>query len=181
MLAKHFFCTLACFLCGYSAQMSAQSTPARADNTSPKTASAISALSATGAQSSATTQVIRYDGVLKGQPSSTGIAVIFSVYGSDDSTHPLWQETQNVQPGQDGRYTAFIGASNSGGLPSFILDATEPQWLGVRVNGEANEQKTLLVRALYSGKALPASMPTAAKSIGSSNSLLLVQSKTRVV
>ena len=51
------------------------------------------------------------------------------------------------RPDQDGRYTAFLGASNSGGLPSFILNATEPQWLGVRVAGEDNEQRTLLVRA----------------------------------
>ena len=59
--------------------------------------------------------MIRYDGVLKRQPSSTSVAVVFSIYGSHDQKNPLWQETQNIQPEQDGRYTVFLGALVSGG------------------------------------------------------------------
>jgi hypothetical protein len=172
MPAKHFFFTLACFVWGYSAQMSAQSTAAHADNTPQTTANAISELPAAGSDSFAQPRVIRYDGVLKRQPSSTTVAVVFSIYGSGDSKNPLWQETQNIRPGQDGRYTVFLGALVSGGLPSFVLDATEPRWLGVRVSGEDNEQRTLLVRPFYDSKAPTGSVPTAAKAIGSSNSLL---------
>jgi len=157
---------------GYSAQLSAQSTAAHADNTLQTTANAIPELPTAGSDSLAQPRVIRYDGVLKRQPSSTGVAVVFSIYGSGDQENPLWQETQNIRPGQDGRYTAFLGASRSGGLPAFVLDATEQRWLSVRVSGEDNEQKALLVRVFYDGKALPGSAPTAAKSIGNSNSLL---------
>ncbi len=173
MLAKHFFCTLACFLCGYSAQMSAQSTATYADN-SPQTANAIST---SGSESFVQPRMIRYDGVLKRQSSSTGVAVVFSIYGSGDPKNPLWQETQNVRPGQDGRYTAFLGASHSSGFPAFLLDATEPRWLGVRISGEDNEQRTLLSTTLYEGQALTGSVPTAAKAIGSS-STLPVQNKS---
>ena len=51
MPAKHFFFTLACFVWGYSAQMSAQSTAAHADNTPQTTANAISELPAAGSDS----------------------------------------------------------------------------------------------------------------------------------
>jgi hypothetical protein len=172
MPAKHFFFTLACFVWGYSAQLSAQSTAAHADNTPQTTANAISELPAAGSDSFAQPRMIRYDGVLKRQPSSTGVVVVFSIYGSDDPKNPLWQETQNIWPEQDGRYTVFLGALPSGGLPSFLLDATEPRWLGVRVSGEDNEQTTLLVRPFYDSKALTDTVPAAAKAIGSSNSLL---------
>ena len=118
--------------------------------------------------------MIRYDGVLKAKPSSTGVAVIFSIYGSGDPTNPLWQETQNVQPDQDGRYTAFLGAAGSGGLPSIVLAATEPQWLGVRVNGENNEQRTLLAKASFVGKSSTGSLLDSAKA----NSLPLQQKST---
>jgi hypothetical protein len=172
MPAKHFFFTLASFVWGYSAQLSAQSTAAHADNTPQTTANAISELPAAGSDSFAQPRMIRYDGVLKRQPSSTGVVVGFSIYGSDDPKNPLWQETQNIRPEQDGRYTVFLGALPSGGLPSFLLDATEPRWLGVRVSGEDNEQRTLLVRPFYDSKALTDTVPAAAKAIGSSNSLL---------
>jgi hypothetical protein len=170
MLAKHFFCTLACFLCGYSAHLSAQSTAAHADNT-PQTANAISESLTAGSDSFVQPRVIQYDGVLKRQSSSTGVAVVFSIYGSGDPKNPLWQETQNIRPGQDGRYTAFLGVSRSSGLPAFLLDATEPRWLGVRIGGEDNEQRTLLDKTFYEGNALTGSGPTAAKAIGSPRSL----------
>ena len=172
MPAKHFFFTLACFMWGYSAQVSAQSTAANADNTPQTTANAISELPAAGSASFVQPRVVRYDGVLQRQPSSTAVAIVFSIYGSGDSKNPLWQETQNIRPEQDGRYTAFLGALPSGGLPSFLLDATEPRWLGVRVGAENNEQRTLLDKTFYEGKAPTGSVPTAAKAIGSSNSLL---------
>ncbi|HEY2168496.1 MAG TPA: hypothetical protein VGJ30_02645 [Candidatus Angelobacter sp.] len=63
-------------------------------------------------------------------------------------------------------------------MPSFVFDATEPRWLGVRVASEDNEQRTLVVRALYDGKALTGSVPVAAKAIGSSNSQLVQQKST---
>jgi hypothetical protein len=178
MLVKHFFFTLTCFACGYSAQLFAQSTPSHADNTSQTAANAIFVLPIAGSNSFVTPRVIRYDGILKRQPSSTGVAVVFSVYGSGDSTKPLWQETQSVQPEQDGRYTAFLGVTGSSELPSFILTATGPQWLGVRVAGENNEQRTLLTKTPFVGKASAGSVPTPGKVIGNSNSLPVQQKTT---
>ncbi|HEY2914031.1 MAG TPA: hypothetical protein VGK21_11775, partial [Candidatus Angelobacter sp.] len=153
--------------------MYAQST--HANSTSKTTSNTVFETPAAGADSSADPRVIRYDGVLKGQPSSTGVAVIFSIYGSGDSTNPLWQETQTVQPGQDGRYTVFLGASASGGLPSLVFAESQPRWLGVRVAGEDNEQRTLVVTILNDGKALTGSVASAAKAIENSSPTLIQQ------
>lgn len=178
MPAKKFLFTFVCFACGYSAQMCAQSAAAHAGSTSRTTTNAILQSPTASADSFANPRVIRYDGVLKGQPSLTGVTVVFSVYSSGDSTNPLWQETQNVRPGQDGHYTAFLGASASGGLSSLVFAESQPRWLGVRVAGEDNEQRTPLVRALYDRKALNSSVPTVAKTIGNSNSSLIQQTGT---
>jgi hypothetical protein len=174
MPAKNFFIVFVCFAYVCSAPLYAQSS--HANNTSKTTNNTVVETPVAGADSFVNPRVIPYAGFLKGQPSSTGVAVVFSVYGSANSTNPLWQETQNVQTDQDGRYTAFLGASHSGGLPSLILNATEPQWLGVRVAAEGNEQRALLVRAFSYG-GTHGIVPIVAKTTGGSN-LLLVQNNS---
>src|ERR1043165_129942 len=144
MPAKTYLFIFVCLACGYSAQLCAQSTATHAGNTSRTTANAIFQSPIATPDSFANPIVIRYDGVLKAQPSSIPVAIIFSIYGSGDSTNPLWRETQTAQPNQEGRYTAFLGASGSGGLPSLLFAASQPLWLGVRVAGEGNEQRTLV-------------------------------------
>lgn len=162
MPAKNFLFAFACFAFGYSAQVCAQSTATRAGN-KPQ---AILQSPTAGSDFSASPKVIRYDGLLKAQPSSTTVPVVFSVYSSSDSTSPLWQETQNVQPGQDGRYTALLGVSGSGGLPSLVFSDSHPRWLGVRVVGEANEQRTLVVTTSNGSRALTGSVAGAATTTG---------------
>jgi hypothetical protein len=174
MPAKNFFIVFVCFAYVCSAPLYAQSS--HANNTSKTTNNTVVETPVAGADSFVNPRVIPYAGFLKGQPSSTGVAVVFSVYGSANSTNPLWQETQNVQTDQDGRYTAFLGASHSGGLPSLILNATEPQWLGVRVAAEGNEQRAPLVRAFSYG-GTHGIVPTVAKTTGGLN-LLLVQNNS---
>jgi hypothetical protein len=173
MPAKTYLFIFVCLACGYSAQLCAQSTATHAGNTSRTTANAIFQSPIATPDSFANPIVIRYDGVLKAQPSSTTVPVIFSVYSSHDSTSPLWQETQTVQPGQDGRYTAFLGASGSGGLPSLVFTESQPRWLGVRVAGESNEQRTLVVTTSNGSKALTGSVAT-----GNPPSTLIQQKST---
>jgi hypothetical protein len=174
MPAKNFFIVFVCFAYVCSAPLYAQSS--HANNTSKTTNNTVVETPVAGADSFVNPRVIPYAGFLKRQPSSTGVAVVFSVYGSANSTNPLWQETQNVQTDQDGRYTAFLGASHSGGLPSLIINATEPQWLGVRVAAEGNEQRAPLVRAFSYG-GTHGIVPTVAKTTGGLN-LLLVQNNS---
>jgi hypothetical protein len=163
MPAKNFFFAFVCFIYVCSAQLYAQST--HANSTSKTTSNTVFETPAAGADSS-NPRVIRYDGVLKRQPSSTGVTVIFSIYSSGDSANPLWQETQIVQPGQDGRYTVFLGASASGGLPFFVFAESQPRWLGIRVTGEDNEQRTLVVTTLNYHKASTGSVAGAAIATG---------------
>lgn len=179
MPAKKILFTLVCFACGYSAQMCAQSTATHAGSTSRTTANAILQSPTASANSFTNPRVIRYDGVLKGQPSSTGIAIVFSIYGSNDSTSPLWQETQTVQPGQDGRYTIFLGASALGGLPSFVFAESQPRWLSVRVAGAGNEQRTLVVTTLNAPKASTGSVAGAASTTGNPTPTLIQKSSVQ--
>jgi hypothetical protein len=88
--------------------------------------------------------LIRYEGILKGKASSAEIALTFSIYSNVDTTNPLWQEVQNVRPDADGHYTVLLGITDPSGVPASILSAPKPQWLGIRVTGQADEQKTLL-------------------------------------
>src|ERR1051325_10776196 len=115
MPAKNLLFAFVCFAYGWSAPLYAQVT--HATSASKTTTKATLEMPASGANSAANPRLIRYDGILKDQPSSAAVAIIFSVYASGDSAKPLWQETQNIQPDQDGRYTAFLGASDPGGLP----------------------------------------------------------------
>lgn len=170
MSAKHFFLKLACLACGCCAQLCAQSIAPHADNSPQAAANAIFKLPVADPSSVVKPHVIRYDGVLNRQPSSAGIAMVFSIY-SGDAVNPFWQEIQIVHPDQNGRYTVFLGALSSSGLPSAVLAATESQWLGARVEGEDQEQRTLLARTFYDGKASTGSVPTAAKATGGSSSL----------
>jgi hypothetical protein len=174
MPAKNFFFIFVCFAYVCSEPLYAQSS--HATNTSKTTNNSVVETPVAGAESFVNPQVIPYAGFLKGQPSSTSVAVIFSVYGSPNSTNPLWQETQNVLADQNGSYTAILGASHSGGLPASILNATEPQWLGVRVAGEGSEQRAPLVRPFSYG-GTHGIVPTVAKTTGGSN-LLLVQNNS---
>lgn len=175
MPAKNLLFIFVCFACGYSAQLCAQSTVTHADNASRTTTNAIFQSPTASADFSASPKVIRYDGVLKAQASSTTVVVIFSLYSSSDSTSPLWQETQTVQPGQDGRYTAFLGVSGSSGLPSFA--ESQPRWLGVRVAGEDNEQRTLVVTTSNGSRALTGSV-AAATTTGNPPPTLIQQKST---
>ncbi len=175
MPAKTFLFIFVCFACGYSAQLCAQSTGAHAGNTSHATANAILQSPIASTDFLPSPRVIRYDGVLQGQPSSTSVAIVFSIYGSSDSTDPLWQETRIFQPGQDGRYTAFLGASGSAGLPSIVFTQAEPRWLGVRVAGEENEQRMLVVTTTNDRKAVTGVAASNTKAIESPNASLIQQ------
>ncbi|HEX3153039.1 MAG TPA: hypothetical protein VHV32_00355, partial [Candidatus Angelobacter sp.] len=175
MPAKNFFFVFVCFAYLCSAPLYAQS--AHASNTSKTTNNAVVETPVAGADAFVNPRVIPYVGFLKSQPSSTGVAVVFSVYGSANSANPLWQETQNVQADQDGRYTAFLGASHSGGLPSLIFNATEQQWLGVRVAGDSDEQRAPLVRASSYG-GTHGIVPIVAKTVGGSNLLPVQKERT---
>jgi hypothetical protein len=82
---------------------------------------------------------------------ATGIT--FALYAEQTGGAPLWSETQNVQAGPDGRYSVLLGAAKSEGLPADLFTAEQAHWVGVSVEGQAEQPRILLVSAPYALKA----------------------------
>ncbi len=115
----------------------------------------------TSAQQAATTSVptlIRYSGTLKdGQgaalASSTAVGVTFAIYKQQDGGAPIWIETQNVTPDAGGNYSVLLGSTTATGLPGDLFAQEEQRWLGVQVQGQAEQARVLLVSVPYAFKA----------------------------
>jgi hypothetical protein len=113
------------------------------------------------AQQTATTSVpnlIRYSGTLKdaqgaAPSSSTAVGVTFSVYKQQDGGASVWMETQNVTPDSSGQYNVILGSTTTTGLPDDLFSQQEQRWLGVQVQGEAEQARVLLVSVPYAFKA----------------------------
>jgi hypothetical protein len=113
------------------------------------------------AQQTATTSVpnlIRYSGTLKDAqgaalPSSTAVGVSFSIYKQQDGGASVWMETQNVTPDSNGQYNVILGSTTATGLPDDLFSQQEQRWLGVQVQGEAEQARVLLVSVPYAFKA----------------------------
>jgi hypothetical protein len=112
------------------------------------------------AQQAATTTVpnlVRYGGVLKdaqGAPlSSTTVGITFAIYKQQDGGAPVWMETQSVATDAGGNYSALLGSTTANGLPGDLFSQEEQRWLGVQVQGQAEQSRVLLVSVPYAFKA----------------------------
>ena len=142
-------------------------------------------VSVTSAQQTATTAVpslIRYSGTLKDAQgavvsSSTAVGVMFAIYKQEDGGAPVWQETQNVTPDANGQYSVVLGSTTATGLPDDLFSQQEQRWLGVYVQGQAEQPRVLLVSVPYAFKAheaetlggLPPSAFVKAETVDASN------------
>jgi hypothetical protein len=105
---------------------------------------------------SALPRLVRFSGTAKdtGGNSVTGVTgITFALYAEQTGGAPLWSETQSVQAGPDGRYTVLLGAAKSEGLPADLFTAEQAHWVGVSVDGQAEQPRILLVSAPYALKA----------------------------
>ena len=118
-------------------------------------------ISICSAQQTATTSVpnlIRYSGTLRdvqgaALSSSTAVGVTFSIYKQQDGGAAVWMETQNVTPDSTGQYNVILGSTTATGLPDGLFSQQEQRWLGVQVQGEAEQARVLLVSVPYAFKA----------------------------
>jgi trimeric autotransporter adhesin len=103
--------------------------------------------------------LVNFSGVLadvNGKPLTGAVGVTFSLYKEQQGGSPLWLETQNVQAGKTGNYTVTLGSTSSQGLPANVFAAGEARWLGVQVQGQAEQARVLLMSVPYALKALDA-------------------------
>jgi len=100
--------------------------------------------------------LIRYGGALKDSAGTaiTGTAgVTFAIYKQQEGGAPVWMETQNVVPDASGNYSVLLGSTTASGLPSDLFSQQEQRWLGVQVQGQAEQPRVLLVSVPYAFKA----------------------------
>jgi hypothetical protein len=110
-------------------------------------------------QASVTTvpNLIRYGGTLKdaqGAPlSSSTVGITFAIYKQQDGGAPIWMETQNMTTDAGGNYSALLGSTTATGLPNDLFSQQEQRWLGVQVEGQAEQPRVLMVSVPYAFKA----------------------------
>jgi hypothetical protein len=100
--------------------------------------------------------LVRFTGVLfdaNGTPLIGTVGVTFSLYKDEKGGAPLWIETQNVRPDQSGAYAVALGSTTREGLPSTLFASGEARWLGVRVQGQEEQPRVMLLAVPYALKA----------------------------
>src|SRR5277367_178963 len=103
--------------------------------------------------------LVNFSGVLtdvNGKPLTGTVGVTFSLYKDQQGGAPLWLESQNIKPNSSGHYTATLGSSTNQGMPANIFASGEAHWLGVQVQGQAEQPRVLLMSVPYALKALDA-------------------------
>src|SRR5580704_7063401 len=111
------------------------------------------------AQSAIVPRLVNFSGKATGSQGTiiTGIAgATFAIYKGQYEGSPLWFETQNVQTDAKGNYTAQLGATKPDGLPLDLFSSGEARWLGVSINGGAEQPRVLLLSVPYALKAADA-------------------------
>lgn len=104
-------------------------------------------------------RLVKFSGSLRdeaGHPKPGIAGVTFALYKEQTGGAPLWLETQNVTGDSKGNYTTLLGSTKPEGLPSDLFTSNEAQWLGVQVEGQAEQPRILFVSVPYALKAADA-------------------------
>src|SRR5580692_11125065 len=112
-----------------------------------------------GSTSSQVPPLVNFNGVLadaNGKPLTGTVGVTFYLFQDQQGGAPLWLETQNVQADKTGHYSVALGSASSQGLPASVFASGEARWLGVQVQGQAEQPRVLLMSVPYALKALDA-------------------------
>jgi len=97
-------------------------------------------------------QQVRFSGTLPNRAGDT-VEAVFRIYSNAEGGAPLWSETQQISVTQDGSYSVFLGAVNTGGLPQSVFGSGQARWLGVAVERGEEGARSLLASAPYAMKA----------------------------
>ena len=101
-------------------------------------------------------RVVRFDGQAAAGAATGARTAVLAVFDAATDGAPLWQETQVVQVGPDGRFAVLVGAGQAEGLPPAVLASREPRWLEVRFDGEPAMTRALLTSVPYALRAADA-------------------------
>ncbi len=81
------------------------------------------------------------------------VSITFSLFNNQQGGEPLWTEKQNVQLDSTGHYSVQLGITKPNGVPATLFTNGEARWLGVRIAGQAEQPRVLLLSVPYALKA----------------------------
>jgi len=81
------------------------------------------------------------------------LVISFSIYASQQGGEALWSEVQTVALDHGGRYAVQLGVTKPTGVPAALFSAGQGRWLGVQIEGHAEQPRVLLVSVPYAMKA----------------------------
>ena len=99
-------------------------------------------------------RVVNLSGVFRpadGQATGAAETVTLSIYSDEIGGAPLWQETQAVRIGPDGRYNLLLGETLPDGIPMDVFASGDARWLGMLWSrpGEAEGSRLRLTSVPY--------------------------------
>jgi hypothetical protein len=100
--------------------------------------------------------LIQFSGIAQeesGAPFTGTVRMTFVLYATKDGGEPLWTETQDVPLDGLSHYSVQLGISRPDGVPAALFTTGESRWLGVRIAGQAEQPRILLVSVPYALKA----------------------------
>jgi hypothetical protein len=113
----------------------------------------------TASSGSAASQVpplMQFSSVATDEGGSTlngAVSITFSLFNNQRGGEPLWTEKQNVQLDSTGHYSVQLGITRPNGVPATLFTSGEARWLGVRIGGQAEQPRVLLLSVPYALKA----------------------------
>jgi hypothetical protein len=91
------------------------------------------------------------------QPRTGTVLLVISLYEGQNDPAPRWVEHQQVTLDAAGRYSVQFGATRQDGLPADLFTGeAATRWIGVAVEGEAEQPRVTLVSVPYAAKAASA-------------------------
>lgn len=114
-------------------------------------AQAVTPVTATETAAAPMPRLVRYSGSAEATPGQT-LTLKFSLYANQTGGDAVWSESQQVTPGESGKYSVLLGAATENGLPQKMFSSAQAKWLGVTVGDGPEQPRTLLVATPYSLK-----------------------------
>ena len=101
-------------------------------------------------------RLVKISGALGEMSLSSPVEVTFALYQQEADQEPVWTETQIVVFDKKGHYSVLLGDTQPEGLPVELFSSGEAHWLGVTIQGQPQQPRTLLVSVPYALKAVDA-------------------------
>jgi hypothetical protein len=101
-------------------------------------------------------RLVQVGGIVKETAGQPVASITFALYKDQEGGAPIWMETQNVALDASGRYSVLLGSTTTEGLGQELFTSGAARWLGVRPQGQPEQQRVLLLSVPYALKAADA-------------------------